>query len=204
MAYGAVDLRAGVAADAFVAAFERELAGEKGAGRSVEVWVNEHGEHVRVTLLAGRGNVWLGSVLSRAAGDVERALLGLDHDEYGVEHVVFDGRGGGLLRVHHVYVYPDGQVDEEYAPTLAGLPARPDLAANPDGTLTGVDALAAAAALYDVAADRMVRAVQATVNSFESLQIVFEPLAPWWDALGVTYPVPDLGEPALTVRRTGA
>jgi hypothetical protein len=29
MAYGAVDLRTGVAADAFVAAFERELAREK-------------------------------------------------------------------------------------------------------------------------------------------------------------------------------
>ncbi len=31
MAYGAVDLRAGVAADGFVAALERELAGEKAA-----------------------------------------------------------------------------------------------------------------------------------------------------------------------------
>jgi hypothetical protein len=36
---------------------------------------------------------------------------GLDHDEYGVEHVVLDGRGGALMSVYHVYVYPDGEVD---------------------------------------------------------------------------------------------
>ncbi len=201
MAYGAVDLRADVAADAFVAAFERELAREKTADHPVAVWVNDHGEHARVTLLADWGNIWLGPVVARAAGDVQRALVGLDHDEYGVEHVVFDGRGGALLRVHHVYVYPHGEPDEQYAPTLAGLPARADLTANPDGTLTGVDALAAAAALYHVAADRMVRAVQETANAFESLQIVFTPLAPWWNALGVTYPVPDLGEPTVTLPR---
>jgi hypothetical protein len=135
---------------------------------------------------------------------VERALLGLDHDEYGVEHVVLDGRGGTLVRVHHVYVYPDGEVDQGYGPLLAGLPARPDLAANPDGTLTGSDALAAAAALYEVSADAMVRAVRETANAFDSLQIVFEPLAPWWRALGVTYPAPDLGEPTLTLRRSNA
>jgi hypothetical protein len=203
MAYGAVDLRAGAAADALVAAFERELAREKEADRPVDVWVNQHGEHVRVTLLADYGNIWLGGVVARTANDVERALLGLDHDEYGVEHVVFDGRRGTLLRVHHVYVYPGGETDEEYAPTLAGLPARPDLTANPDGTLTGADALAAAAALYDVAADRMVQAARETVNAFESLQIVFEPVAPWWNALGVTYPIPDLGEPTITLRRAG-
>jgi hypothetical protein len=67
-----------------------------------------------------------------------------------------------------------------------------------------VDALATAAALYDVAADRMVQAVRETANAFEPLQIVFTPLALWWDALGVTYPVPDLGEPAVTLPRTGA
>jgi hypothetical protein len=203
MAYGAVDLRAGVPADGFLAAFDRELVREKDADRPVAVWVNEHGNDVRVTLFADWGNIWLGGVVVRAAGDVERALLGLDHDEYGAEHVVFDGRGGSLLRVHHVYVYPGGEADEEYAPTLAGVPARPDLTANPDGTLTGPDALAAATALYDVAADRLVRAVRDTVDAFESLQIVFEPLAPWWDALGVTYPVPDLGEPTITLGRAG-
>jgi hypothetical protein len=204
MAYGAVDLRAGVAAGNFVAALERELAGEKDADHPIEVWVNKHADRARVTLFADWGNAWLGGVVTRAAGDVDRALLGLDHDEYGVEHVVLDGRGGALVRVHHVYVYPDGEVDEECAPTLAGLAARSDLAANPDGTLTGADALAAAAALYDVAADGMVRAVRETANAFESLQIVFEPVAPWWQALGVTYPIPELGEPTLTLRRPNA
>ena len=204
MAYGAVDLRTGVAAADFVAALDRELAGERDADRPVEVWVSRHGERVRVTLFAAWGNTWLGGVTTRAAGDVERALLGLDHDEYGVEHVVLDGRGGALVRVHHAYVYPDGEVDEGYGPLLAGLPARPDLAANPDGTLTGSDALAAAAVLYEVSADAMVRAVRETANAFDSLQIVFEPLAPWWRALGVTYPAPDLGEPTLTLRRSNA
>jgi hypothetical protein len=61
-----------------------------------------------------------------------------------------------------------------------------------------------AAAPYQVAADRMVRAVRETANASESLQIVFTPLAPWWDALGVTYPVPDLGEPTVTLRHAGA
>jgi hypothetical protein len=153
MAYGAIDLRAGVAAGDFVAALERELAGEKAADHPVEVWVNKHDEPVRVTLFADLGNAWLGATVTRAAGDVERALLGLDHDEYGVEHVVLDGRGGALVRVHHAYVYPDGEVDEECAPTLAGLPARSDLAANHDG---------------------------------------------------VTYPIPELGEPTLTLCRPNA
>ncbi len=103
-----------------------------------------------------------------------------------------------------MYVYPGGEPDDEYAPTLTGLPARADLTANPDGTLTGADALAAAAALYDVTADRMVRAARQTMRAFESLEIVFEPLAPWWDALGVTYPFPDLGEPTLTLPSAGA
>jgi hypothetical protein len=201
MAYGAVDLRAGVTASAFVAGLMGELAGEVHADRPVEVWVNNRAERVRVTLFADFGNIWLGGVVARAGCDVERALLGLDHDEYGAEHVVLDGRGGVLRRVHHVYVYPNGEVDEEYAPTLLGVAARQDLAASPDGTLTGADALAAAAALYDVAADAMVRAARETANAFNSLQIVFKPLAPWWRALGVTYPIPDLGEPTLTLQR---
>lgn len=204
MAYGAVDLRAGVAAGAFVAALESELAREKDANRPLEVWVDDIAERVRVTMFADFRNIWLGGVVARTAGDVERALLGLDHDEYGVEHVVLDGRGGVLQRVHHVYVYPDGEAGEEYAPTLADLPARQDVAANPDGTLTGADALAAAAALYDVDADAMVRAVRETARAYESLQIVFVPLAPWWRALGVTYPIPDLGAPAFTLRRKSA
>jgi hypothetical protein len=125
-------------------------------------------------------------------------LLGLDHDEYGVEHAVLAAHDGALRRVHHVYVYPDGEPDDECEPLLAGIPARPDLQMNSDRTLTGPDALAAAAALYDVTAERMVRAARETVNAFESLQIVFTPLAPWWQALGVSYPY-DLGEPSITL-----
>jgi hypothetical protein len=201
MAYGAVDLRSDVLASAFVAALEEELASEKNANRPLEIWINRIGDQVRVTLFADFGNIWLGGVVARAAGDVDRAVLGLDHDEYGAEHVVLDGRSGALLRVHHVYVYPEGAADDEYAPVLAGLPARHDLAVNPDGTLTGVDALAAAAALYDIDGDAMVQAVRETAKAHEHLQIVFTPLAPWWQALGVTYPHPRSGR-ARTDRAT--
>jgi hypothetical protein len=202
MAYAAVDLRSGVAAGAYLNRFEGELTGVADADRPVQIWVNEVDQQVRVTIFADYGNIWLGDVVARLGADVDRVLIGLDHDEYGVEHLVLDGRSGALLRVHHVYVYPEGEeLSEDYAPALADLPARPDLAANPDGTLTGADALAAAAALYGVDAAAVVRAVRETERAHESLQIVFEPLAPWWNALGVTYPHPYLGEPTTVLRR---
>jgi hypothetical protein len=199
MAYGAIDLFPGASADDWVAAFERGFGGKRDVIRPVEVWVAPLSERTRITVFADWGNPWFGQAVAGLADGVERAVVGLDHDEYGVEHVVLDGRGGALVRVHHVYVYPDGEMREEYAPLLAGLPARPDLTANVDGTLTGADALAVAAALYDVGAAAMIEAVRATAVAYESLQIVFEPLAPWWHALGLTYPIPDLGDPTLTL-----
>jgi hypothetical protein len=141
--------------------------------------------------------------VARASVDVDRALIGLDLDEYGVEHVVLDGRGGEFVRVHHVYVYPDGEPTDEFGPLVAHVPVRADLGVNADGTLTGVDALAAAAALFDVGADRMVTAVRETADAHEQLQIVFVPLAPWWTALGATYPVPEMGEPTTVLNRRG-
>jgi hypothetical protein len=205
MAYGAVDLGEGVTADEFASALERELATDKDANRPLEFWVSAVAGRVRITLFAIYGNIWLGRVVAQAGRGVaiERAVLGLDHDEYGVEHVVLDGRSGGLMRVHHVYVYPEGEPDEEFAPHLTDLRARPDIVANPDGTLTGSDALAAAAALYGVGAEAMVRAVRDTASAHESLQIVFTPLAPWWPALGLTYPFPDLGDPDRTLNPPG-
>ena len=202
MAYAAADLRPEAPTDAFVAALERELVNEETADQPLAVWVTEIGERARVTLYAAWGNIWLGNVLVRAATDVDRAVLGLDHDEYGVAHVVFDGRGGSLLRIHHVNVYPGGEIIEEYAPILRNLPARTDIVANRDGTMTGADALAAAAALYDVSAADMVRAVRETADAHQYLQIVFTPLAPWWEALGLAYPVPDLGEPTTVLQKT--
>jgi hypothetical protein len=196
MAYAVVDLRAGANADEFLSTLEQELRAAQYADRPLEAWVTEVDGRERITLCADFGNIWLGQLIARAgaSGAVERAVVGLDHDEYGVEHVVLDGRGGGLVRVHHVYVYPDDEPDEEYVPVLAGLPARPDLASNPDGTLTGVDALAVAAALYGVGADAMATAVRETADAYENLQIVFAPLEPWWRALRLTYPG-ELGEP---------
>jgi hypothetical protein len=201
MAYGAVDLGEGVSADEFASALERELAADGDADRPLEFWVGDVAGRTRITLFAVYANVWLGRVVARAANGIaiDRAVLGLDHDEYGVEHIVLDGH---LMRVHHVYVYPEGEPDEELVPQLTDFPARPDIASNPDGTLTGSDALAAAAALYDVEAAAMVRAVRETSSAHESLQIVFEPLAPWWAALGLTYPFPDLGDPVRSLNPT--
>jgi len=117
MAYGVIDLHAGSTADDFVSALDREMADEKDANHPLEIWVSDTAGRVRLTLFALFGNVWLGRMVMRVGGAVERAVVGLDHDEYGVEHVVLDGRGGALVRVHHVYVYPDGKPDEECSPS---------------------------------------------------------------------------------------
>src|SRR5262245_34300311 len=200
MAYAAVDLHTGISAEGFVEELARQMAGNADADRPADVWVTEVQDRARVTVMADfGGNVWLGDVLARASGDLAyRAVLGLDHDEYGVEHVVLDGRQDRMVRVHHVYVYPEGEVDPDCPPTMTDLPARSDLTVNPDGTLTGSDALAVVAALYEVEAAAMVRAAQRTVRAYEDLQIIFTPLAPWWEAIGVTYPG-ELGEPTLTL-----
>jgi hypothetical protein len=54
---------------------------------------------------------------------MHRAIVGLDHDEYGIEHAVLSGHDGGVCRLQHLYVYPGGEPHEEYGLTLTGAPA---------------------------------------------------------------------------------
>lgn len=125
-------------------------------------------------------------------------MVGLDHDEYGAEHVVLAGVGDGLCRVHHVYVHPGGVADGEGEPTMTDVPVRPDLQTTPDGTVDGVAARAAVAELFAVEGTRMESAAEQAASAHETLGSVFAPFAPWWEALGLTYPIPDLG-PETTI-----
>lgn len=186
MGYAAVDLRADADVEPFLAALGGASEGP------VQVWVGEHG---RITLFADHGNGWLGAALAAGAGALARGVLGLDHDEYGVEHAVVEGTADGLRRVHHVFVGPD----DEGEPELTDLAARPGLHQDPDGTLPGPDARAAAAELFGVPSARMEAAAERSADAHERLGSVFTPLAPWWDALAVTYPIPNLGQETLVL-----
>jgi hypothetical protein len=187
MGFACVD----VCEDADVGAFLTELHRAVGA---IPVAADSPGStidfdgHRRFSLCADYGNIWLGQVIAdvaRATGALRRAVIGLDHDEYGAENIVIDGTPA---RVHHVYVYPSGRPDGETAATLLGVPARAGLPVAGDGTVDGPLAWAAAAELYGVPVDRMAAAAEKAVHAHRELQIVFAPFAPWWEALGVSYP----------------
>jgi hypothetical protein len=172
--YACVDLRA----DADVGPFLTELTGTVGAipvamdppriGSTIEF----DGDR-RFSLCADYGNIWLAHVIAdvaRSTGALHRAVIALDHDEFGAENIVIDG---APHRVHHVFVARNS----EGLPTLLGVPARPGLPVAQDGTVDGPEAWAAAAELYGVPTDRLAKAAEETA-----------PFAPWWEALGISYP----------------
>lgn len=189
MAFACVDLRPGVAAGPLLTALDAEVRDNPDASRPLLVWTGDRDGRTRVSLLADYGNIWLDDALQRAAattGDVARAVVGLDHDEYGIEHLVLAGAdGSGLVRVQHVHVHPDGEADDDGPPTVDGPGAR-----------------AAVAALFGVPAERMEQAAREAMHSHEALGAVFTPFRPWWDALGVDYPF-NLGDPAFTLDGSG-
>jgi hypothetical protein len=81
----------------------------------------------RFPLCADYGNIWLAHVIAdvaRTTGALHRAVIALDHDEFGAENIVLDG---APARVHHVFVTRHG----EGLPTLLGVPARPGLPVAP-------------------------------------------------------------------------
>jgi len=175
--YACVDLRA----DADVGPFLTELSEAVGAipaacdppqiGNAIDF----DGDR-RFTLCADYGNIWLAHVIAdvaRTTGALHRAVIALDHDEFGAENIVLDG---APARVHHVFVTRHS----EGLPTLLGVPARPGLPVAPDGTVDGPRAWAAAAELYEVPAERMAGAARASIDD--------APFATWWDALGIPYP----------------
>jgi hypothetical protein len=191
MAFGCVDLRADADAERFLTALDQAVSGVSGAGEALQVHLGERAGRSRLSLFADHGDHWLGQVLAEAAvatGAVERAVVGLDHDEYGIEHLVLDGRDGRLSRVQHVYVYPGHEPDAEHGPTLTELPVRDGLEATPDGLVDGPRSWAVVAALFDIAPDRIVSAARQAADAHEQLGVVFTPFAPWWAALDVVFP----------------
>jgi hypothetical protein len=199
MAIACVDLRPGVDAGPFVAALEAGVPAD--AYDPLDVWIRDRQGSHRVSLYAWRGNPWFAATLARAAAAtdaVERAVVGLDQDEYGAEHVVLDGRAGPLCRVQHVYVYPDGEPDPELRPEMSEFPVREGLAAGPDGQVDGPRSWAVVAGLFEVDPDRVIEANRRSELAYEELGSVFSPFVAWWDALGVVYPV-ELGEPDRTI-----
>ncbi|MEN3362019.1 MAG: hypothetical protein V7637_6001 [Mycobacteriales bacterium] len=200
MAFGCVDLRPGSDVDEFLSALGEAVRETASPGEPLTVNVQEHGGRPRLSLHANYGNTWFGPVLVRAAaatGTVERAVLGLDHDEYGIEHVVLAGGDGGLARVQHIYVHPDGEPRPDHEPMFVGVPVRDGLTAAADGTVAGPASWAVVAALYDVPPDRVIAVARYDESAHEELGVVFAPFKPWWDALGLVYPG-DLGPPDHT------
>ncbi|GAA0941301.1 hypothetical protein GCM10009558_055780 [Virgisporangium aurantiacum] len=108
----------------------------------VAVWLADND---RVSLFATWGNAWLAEALAAAAeaGRVRRMIIGLDHDEYGAEHLILARTPAGLRRLQHVYVYPEGDRDSEGEPSLLDVPAADGAEVLDDGTVDGPVARAA-------------------------------------------------------------
>jgi hypothetical protein len=207
MAFGCVDLRAGSDIEEFIAALGGAVRAADDVGDPLTINLGERDGRPRLSLYANHGSTWLGPVVLRAAaatGTVERVVLGLDHDEYGIEHLVLVGTGPGLARAQHFYVSPDGVPDPAngYGPTLTDIPVRDGLEAAPDGTVGGAPSWAVVAALYDIPPERVVPVAGYERSAHEQMGVVFAPFAPWWDAIGVVYPG-ELGPPDRTVAADG-
>lgn len=125
----------------------------------------------------------------RRTGVVWRAVVFLDHDEYGAEHVVLTRDDAGLVRrIHHVFVYPyDEDTDEHYVsgePPMTGVPAAPG--AGPGSTLgAAIDnpvARAIVADLFGVSANVMEAAAE---RAARDLPVVSRGPSVWLEALGL-------------------
>jgi hypothetical protein len=123
---------------------------------------------------------------------VWRAVVFLDHDEYGAEHLVLAPDGTGQARrVHHVYVYPYDEDSGEYLidgePSLTDVPAV--AGAGPGGTpgalIDDPTARMSTARLFGITAERMRAAAGQAAGSHRGLQIVGAPVQPWLDAFGI-------------------
>lgn len=155
---------------------------ETAAGPRVELYTDGEGYEELAPLVA--------NFLRNTPG--AHALVALDHDEYGAEHLVLDAPGGQLRRVHHVFVYPrDEDTDEPYMdaePTLTEVPAAgPSESSAPGALVDGPRARAAAAGLYGVAAERVEKATAEAALAHRELQIIGGPFEAWLDAFGLVW-----------------
>jgi hypothetical protein len=145
-------------------------------------------EGARIELYAGglgySGLAKLGMGTIRRTGRVRRAIVVLDHDEYGAEHAVLDGAG---RRVHHVCVLPrDEDTGEVYYADEPSVLSH-TTAAHPDGLVDGPAALLAAAELYEVPVARLRAAAVKATDAHRALGVVGEPFSMWLDAVGVPW-----------------
>jgi hypothetical protein len=95
--------------------------GSRGGGWRIELYSDDVRYAGLAELVAG--------VMGRT-GVVWRAVVFLDHDEYGSEHIVVTrDAAGGARRIHHVFVYPYDEDNDEYfvegEPSMTGVPAAP-------------------------------------------------------------------------------
>jgi hypothetical protein len=161
---------------------------------TVAVWIRPLGStHTRISLFADGGNGWLAESIA-AAPAWERALIALDHDEWGAEHLVLSNVDGAVHRVQHVYIHWGDAPSSDFEDvSLAALPPAPGLTAASDGTLNDAAAWSAVTALYDADPAAVQRAGRYAAKAHENLGTVFTPFEPFWDAVGVLYPIA-LGE----------
>lgn len=114
-----------------------------------------------------------------------RAVIAEDNDEFGASWTVLTCEGGAVTVVHRRYVLnadPDDPDEIEAAILdLEGDPRESDVA--------GASAAAKAARVFELDPDAMVAAEARSGAAWEELGVVGGPF-PWWDALGLTWPVP--------------
>ena len=160
------------------------------ATKPLYVWIRPLADGLRVSLLADYGNAWLGNAVVHAAArspQFQRGILALDHDEYGIEHLIIANGDAGVCRVQHIYVHPGGEPDDDEQPSLLDVPVCGDLDAAADGTVNSAASWSAVAALYGVPKDAVEAAGRYAAVAHEEIGVIFTPFAPWWDAVGVPY-----------------
>ncbi|GAB7040502.1 MULTISPECIES: hypothetical protein [Catenuloplanes] len=151
---------------------------------------------------------WCAGLIAAGRG-VTRALVALDHDEYGAELIVLaTGEDGGPGLVYHVYAHPQdeetGELYEEGEPTPVDVPAL--VPAEPDGNdsgivLAGPQARQALARLYGAPAERVETAcLRGVQHARETSGTIGEPFAPWLGALGIEWWAGGKDHPRMVLR----
>lgn len=162
----------------------------------LDAWVVATPTGRRVELSAIDGYAELAHLVANVmqeTGVVRRAVIALDHDEYGAEHIVLAPVGGLVRRVHHVFVYPrDEDTNEPYVeaePTLTEVPPAelPEPSDDPGALVDGQASRTALARLFDVPVQRLEAAAAEAASAHEGLQIIGAPFEAWLGALDLPW-----------------
>ncbi|KUL30941.1 hypothetical protein [Actinoplanes awajinensis] len=178
-----------------------------GAGRfPLDAWVVSTPDGCRIELLAdGVGYEQLARSVADAMlqpGAVRRALVALDHDEYGAEHLALGLVDGRPHRVHHVYIHPrddeTGEPFDEGEPTSTDIPALGGL--EPGAVLVeGAAARASLARLFEIPVERVEAAAVEAESAHEELGIIGGPFTTWLTALNLPW-IGESGDPRISLR----